>query len=406
MKIAFIHPRHPSAEGTGATHSATQIVEGLAKAGHDIDVFCASKSEEKIKNYKGNIDYYHLAGNSRYPHTNTRLNREVKSRADRFTDYDIVHSYLMSLIPSISEIGEYSDVSTVITLNAYGAICPKNDLLYLNKTQCKEKTNLKCLNCISRTGFNEKYNYIYNTASQLFSMRLINKSKKHLKNIDRFQALSTQVKDTYSRFGFPEGHIQVIPNILDEMFLVEHQSDFENPYKLIYVGSLKKSKGVMMLPKIMSYLGNESDMSFTLTIVGNGGLHSKLKSEFINRDVASRVTFTGRISNDKLPDIYANHDLFVYTGIWNEPFGRVFIESLAAGTPVIGTNVGALKSIVGSAGIVTEPIPENIGDAIHQLVKSQRIKGLADNTKMEANRFLQYKIIRQFELMYESIVDE
>ncbi|AKH97427.1 glycosyl transferase family 1 [Halanaeroarchaeum sulfurireducens] len=40
MHIGFIHPSYPSAEGTGATHSATQIVYGLAEAGHNIDVYC------------------------------------------------------------------------------------------------------------------------------------------------------------------------------------------------------------------------------------------------------------------------------------------------------------------------------------------------------------------------------
>jgi hypothetical protein len=40
MRIAFIHLSAPSAEGTGATHSATQIVYGLADLGHEVDAYC------------------------------------------------------------------------------------------------------------------------------------------------------------------------------------------------------------------------------------------------------------------------------------------------------------------------------------------------------------------------------
>jgi len=208
---------------------------------------------------------------------------------------------------------------------------------------------------------------------------------------------------TYSNFGFPEERIHVIPNILDKKFLIEHQSDFSDPYHLVYIGGLEKHKGVEMLPDIMSYLKINSDMNFNLTIVGDGGLYSDLQNEFEQQELSSRVTFTGQISNDKLPALYAEHDLFVYPGIWNEPFGRVFIESLAAGTPIVGTDVGALENIAGSAGVVTEPIPEKLAETINQLVKSTRIERLANNTKNEACRFSEEQVIKDFENLYSKM---
>lgn len=81
MHIAFIHPSFPSAEGTGATHSATQIVTGLSEAGHDIDVYCAA--EPQPDDISSNLELYHLSGESRHPHTNTKLNREVRARSLR-----------------------------------------------------------------------------------------------------------------------------------------------------------------------------------------------------------------------------------------------------------------------------------------------------------------------------------
>ena len=401
MRIAFVHPRFPSAEGTGATHSATQIVSGLADAGHDIRVYCPQLPDKEPETT--DLELRHLAGNSRHPHTNTRLNKEIVSRLGELRTFDVVHSYMTPLIPSIACVGEDSDVKTVVTLNAYGGTCAKNDLRYLDQMQCKQKSNLKCLNCISRSGFSNEHGYLYNTASELFSLRLINIGENRLLHIDGFQALSNHVMTTYSNFGFPEERIHVIPNILDKKFLIEHQSDFSDPYHLVYIGGLEKHKGVQMLPDIMSYLKINSDMNFNLTIVGDGGLYSDLQNEFEQQELSSRVTFTGQISNDKLPALYAEHDLFVYPGIWNEPFGRVFIESLAAGTPIVGTDVGALENIAGSAGVVTEPIPEKLAETINQLVKSTRIERLANNTKNEACRFSEEQVIKDFENLYSKM---
>ena len=145
-------------------------------------------------------------------------------------------------------------------------------------------------------------------------------------------------------------------------------------------------------------------MDFNLTIVGDGGLQSKLQNEFEQKQISSEVTFIGQISNNKLPGLYAEHDLFIYPGIWNEPFGRVFIESLAAGTPIVGTDVGALEDIAGSAGVVTEPTPGKLAESIDYLVKSKKIEKLANNTKKEARRFSKERVIRSFENLYSEVM--
>lgn len=169
MRIAFIHPSHPSSEGTGATHSATQIVHGLVTRGHDVDVFCPKEPDPEA--VEAGIDLIHLTGHSRHVHTRTRLNREVLARRDLFREYDVIHCYQMTLMPSVGELGKELDVKTFVTLNAYGAICAKNDLLYLDNEQCESRTNAKCLNCIARTGLsNNEQGYLYQTAGQLFSL--------------------------------------------------------------------------------------------------------------------------------------------------------------------------------------------------------------------------------------------
>lgn len=114
----------------------------------------------------------------------------------------------------------------------------KNDLLYLNEEHCEAKSNAKCLNCIARTGHqNNEQGYLYQTVSQLFSLRSINAGEDRLEYIDGFRAPSGHVRDNYTKFGFEEEKIHVIPHPLNDDFLVDHTSDFSEPINILYVGS-------------------------------------------------------------------------------------------------------------------------------------------------------------------------
>jgi len=222
MRIAFVHPRFPTAEGTGATHSATQIVTGLAASGHDIRVYCPQLPDGDADTT--DLELRHLDGNSRHPHTNTRLNKEILARLDELREFDVVHSYLTPLLPSIARVGEAPDVRTAVTLNAYGGTCAKNDLLYRNRKQCHDKSTSKCLSCIARTEFeNDDQGFVYGSASKLFSLRLINEGESRLEHVDAFRAPSAHVRSNYAEFGYDEDKISVIPHPVDDDFRVAHQ---------------------------------------------------------------------------------------------------------------------------------------------------------------------------------------
>lgn len=402
MNIAFIHPRFPSAEGTGATHSATQIVYGLADRGHDVDVYCLQKPQQD--EMRPNIELIHLSGDSNHPHTNTRLNRELSSRITDFRGYDIVHSYLMSLIPSIGKMGKELDVSTVVTLNAYGGVCAKNDLLYLDEEQCEEKSIAKCMNCIARTGLsNNEHGYLYETTSQMLSLRLINKGEDNLEFIDGFRAPSGHVRENYSMFGFSEEKINVIPHPLNDAFLVDHKSDFNEPINILYVGSLEKHKGVDKLAPVINGL-RQRDLEAQLTVVGTGELQSKMEQQIAEFDIEDSVNFAGFVPNEQLPGLYANHDLFIHPGIWEEPLARVYIEALATGTPIVTRQYGSIDTIIGDGGVTTDGSVEHFVQSIANLIRENRLPVLSEGAKSHVSRYDQDQIVFKVEEMYNSLL--
>lgn len=100
-----------------------------------------------------------------------------------------------------------------------------------------------------------------------------------------------------------------------------------SPLRYIYVGRLVDVKNVGLLIDVFNKNGKP------LTIVGRGLLENQLKAK-----ANSNITFTGFIDNDKLFEIYQQHDVFVLASK-SEPWGLVVEEALYWGLPVIVSDV-------------------------------------------------------------------
>lgn len=399
MKVGFIHPSWPGSEGTGATHTASRIVEMLKDNGHEITVYCATEPQQN-PHQRSDIDLKHLSGRN-IPHTSIALNRAIRDRVHEFDQYDLVSSYLPSLIPAMETVSKKSSAATLVTLNAYRGVCPKNDLQYMGNSTCDNNSLSSCLPCIAKTsGGSQKHGRSYRIASRLGNYGLIKSVEPEKLSIDGFHALSEHVKQTYSEFNFPSERIAVIPNPIDESFVVPHESDFSEPYKLLYVGYLEEHKGVEMLPELMARL-DEAEREFRLTIAGDGGSRSKLEQSVLELNLEDAVDFRGHVPYDNLPSVYANHDIFVYPGQWEEPFGRVFLEAMGAKTPIVATDVGAAGKIVGEAGSVVESTVSALSEEIVSIVRSETLPILSARARQEVKRYKPIRIQQEFEELYQ-----
>lgn len=114
------------------------------------------------------------------------------------------------------------------------------------------------------------------------------------------------------------------------------------------VGRLKK----LASPIRLLVVGGESDNIET----ENTPELLRLRKIVEEEDAVDCVTFTGRKRRDILKYYYAAADIFVTTP-WYEPFGITPLESMACGTPVIGSNVGGVKHSVenGKTGFLVDP---------------------------------------------------
>jgi glycosyltransferase involved in cell wall biosynthesis len=83
-----------------------------------------------------------------------------------------------------------------------------------------------------------------------------------------------------------------------------------------------------------------------LLVVGDGPERMALERLSQRLNVEGSVTFLGRVPDSELPDLYARATVAAVPSVALEGFGLVVLEALAAGTPVIGTDVGGLPEIL------------------------------------------------------------
>jgi len=141
---------------------------------------------------------------------------------------------------------------------------------------------------------------------------------------------------------------------------------------VLYVGRFAPVKGIDRLMEAIAHLQHHQRLR--LVIVGGDGSDAPESKDF--RRLAGKlsihdsVTFVGRIEQNKLPLYYSAADVLVVPSHY-ESFGLVALESLASGTPVVATKVGAMESILreGETGyLVSNGSPRLLAKGVERFI--------------------------------------
>ncbi len=181
-------------------------------------------------------------------------------------------------------------------------------------------------------------------------------------------------KNIFAKNGFR--NTTVIPPPVDtqlfEPRIVDRQRD---AFVVGYVGRLVRAKGVDLILQALRSLPRVC----TAMIVGDGEAKDDLKKLAAELDIVERVNFTDAVSHESLPDIFAQMDVVALpsrtTHHWREQFGRVLVEAMACGVPVIGSTSGEIPNVIADAGFVFKE--ENIDGlrlGVERLYSSEKMR--------------------------------
>ena len=170
------------------------------------------------------------------------------------------------------------------------------------------------------------------------------------------------------------------------------------------VGWLLPIKGPMYLLKAMPYVW-ESHPETSLIFVGKGDLEKGLKEEVHRMGVWDKVKFLGW--RDDIPEIMQTMDIFVLPSL-NEGMGRVLVEAMAAGKPVVASRVGGILDLVkeGQNGCLFEPGDEQgLSLAIKKLLEDKKMRDeMGKRGREMAQDFSVEKMVEKIDILYESLL--
>lgn len=160
-------------------------------------------------------------------------------------------------------------------------------------------------------------------------------------------AVSAALASAMVAMGMPSQRIKVLRNGVDlSRFVALPQSQARRQLgwpdvpTLIAVGNLVESKGQHLALEALTAMPE-----FRLYLVGTGPQAEYLKAFARQLGVANRVTFCGRVDQDRLNIHYSAADIMLLASS-REGSPNVVLESMACGTPVVATAVGGIPELV------------------------------------------------------------
>jgi glycosyltransferase involved in cell wall biosynthesis len=168
------------------------------------------------------------------------------------------------------------------------------------------------------------------------------------------------------------------------------------PY-ILGIGRLVHQKGFDVLLEAFRLLVADPFFDWDLVIAGSGPEAATLQNQASHIGLRERVRFVGRTDRPTTVSLFHSAAVFVLPSR-HEPFGIVNLEAMAAGAPLVASQVGGVPEIVedGVNGLLVPPNnPTSLAAAIQRLRSSARLRTeLAARGKEQAVRF-DWKIIER-----------
>lgn len=168
--------------------------------------------------------------------------------------------------------------------------------------------------------------------------------QKSLARLARLGARATVVPSRYMASVLP-GSI-ALENWCDDLGDMSEHSDAPRPVRVGFIGRFSQIKGLDVLAKAVADLQRSQPGQFELVLAGDGRFVPEAERNAVEAAL-SHVQALHRLGWVDRQDFLKSVDLVVVPSVWEEPFGLVAAEAMAARRPVIVTDRGALREIVG-----------------------------------------------------------
>jgi phosphatidylinositol alpha-mannosyltransferase len=251
--------------------------------------------------------------------------------------------------------------------------------------------------------YHERPNWLYAHSRPIFG--------KFFRRLDSLIAVSEAAFDFAYRL-FP-GDYRIIPNGVDlsrfgrDRWMGE--DDPNRPLTILFVGRLDKRKGFQNL--FEAYLRLKPDYPrLRLQVVGPFAPRECAPYQKIaEAQHVTGIEFVGYVSSERLPTFYHQADIFCAPSLGYESFGIVLLEAMAAGLPIVASNIAGYRTILsdGEEGRLTPPgQTECLADALRQLLnRPEQRREMGQRGRLKASQYSWDQIVDQILELYRETIE-
>jgi phosphatidylinositol alpha-mannosyltransferase len=219
--------------------------------------------------------------------------------------------------------------------------------------------------------------------------------------------VSAAARHFIDRF-FP-GDYKVIPNgvdvarFRDAVPIARWQDGTSN---ILFVGRHEPRKGLLDLLKAHRIL-RKTGCNCRLLIVGRGPQEREAR-RYVLTSRMSGVEFLGRVSDEEKAQLFRTADVYVSPATGGESFGIVLLEAMAAGAPIVASDIHGYKGVLkrGEQGLLVPPRkPKAIAAAVAQLLADPGLRAqMSENGRQRAEEFSWTRVTAKVEAYYGFVI--
>jgi glycosyltransferase involved in cell wall biosynthesis len=322
LKVLQVHARYREEGGEDAVVCGER--ELLEAAGHDVVTHL-------VRNPSGAA----AAGASlAMSPWNVLAAREVRDLAGRLRpDVAHVHNTWYALSPSVIAALAGAAIPVVMTLHNYRLLCVNAQLF---------RDGAACEDCVGSHPWHGVRHRCYRgsvlaSTAAATTVALNRRRRTWERYIAVFLATTEFAKERFVAGGLPGDRIQVKPHSIPDP---GRRTVLPSASRtILYVGRLSREKGLSVLVDAFAGL---VDTDLELLVIGDGPDRTALQ-----RQAGPRVRFAGRLEPPEVRDEMRRARALAFPSLSFETFGMSVAEAMAAGLPVIASDLGGTAEIVG-----------------------------------------------------------
>ncbi len=340
MRILLVHNRYRSGAPSGENRVVDQEGEALAALGHEVMRFCRSSDE---------IEQWSVAKKASLPARiiwSRETYRDLKAVLREHRP-DVVHVHNTFPLLSTAVLYACRDalVPVVATIHNYRLECA-NGTFFRRGTVCHDCTHGLPVRAVLHSCYRGSRAA---SAARVLDMSLHRQAWRSL--VSAYVFVSVSERDLLRGLDLAPGRVFVRYNLIPR----RSRPRITRTPTVVYAGRLDEVKGVRLLMAGWdSYRSKSGEHGLNLLIVGGGPLEEEVAAWASTRP---SVEMTGTVSGDRCAELISHARAVVLPSTWEETFGLVAVEAMAAGVPPIAAGHGSFTELItpGVDGVLFSP---------------------------------------------------